>query len=182
MCCTTQMANGTDSCNGTICRIRWKIDVLFNEARTSIFHLMRTLAPLYVQPFAICIVTTTYFETDVDLHVYCTWSACTTSREYFYYYYLKAKKFILRNLHDLYVNTVMALDHLCRPYIESSYYLIFQWRNKSTLLSQTATLSSSCYVVPCKVESWKLEGHYRCTMSMAIVPIWFSMEHLWIVI
>ena len=31
-CCTTQMANGFDLCNGTIFRIRWKIDVLFNSA------------------------------------------------------------------------------------------------------------------------------------------------------
>ena len=27
------MANGFDLCNGTIFRIRWKIDVLFNEAK-----------------------------------------------------------------------------------------------------------------------------------------------------
>ena len=31
-CCTTQMANGFDSCNGTRFCIRWKIDILFNSA------------------------------------------------------------------------------------------------------------------------------------------------------
>ena len=29
---------------------------------------------------------------------------------------------------------------------------------------------------------WELEGHYRCTMSMAIAPFWFSTKHFWIVI
>ena len=29
---------------------------------------------------------------------------------------------------------------------------------------------------------WEPEGCYRCTMSMAITPIWFSTEHLWVVI
>ena len=29
---------------------------------------------------------------------------------------------------------------------------------------------------------WEPEGHYHCTMSTAIAPFWFSMEHLWIVI
>ena len=45
-CCTTQMANGFDLCNGTIFRMRWKIDVLFKIyaksrtiARSTISHL-----------------------------------------------------------------------------------------------------------------------------------------------
>ena len=33
-----------------------------------------------------------------------------------------------------------------------------------------------------KMFCWEPEGHYCCTMSMAIMPFWFSMEHLWIVI
>ena len=32
------------------------------------------------------------------------------------------------------------------------------------------------------IVSWEPEGRYCCTMSVAIVPFWFSMEHLWIVI
>ena len=62
------MANGW-SCNGTRFRMRWKIDVLFNEAkprggggeaelnRTSIFHRMRNIVPLHrSKPLAICFV------------------------------------------------------------------------------------------------------------------------------
>ena len=64
------MANGW-SCNGTRFRMRWKIDVLFNEAkprggggggeaelnRTSIFHRMRNIVPLHrSKPLAICVV------------------------------------------------------------------------------------------------------------------------------
>ena len=33
-----------------------------------------------------------------------------------------------------------------------------------------------------KMFHWEPEGHYHCTKSMAIVPFWFSTEHLWIVI
>ena len=29
---------------------------------------------------------------------------------------------------------------------------------------------------------WDPEGHYCCIKSIAIVPFWFSMEHLWILI
>ena len=64
------MANGW-SWNGTRFRMRWKIDVLFNEAkpgggggggeaelnRTSIFHRMRNIVPLHrSKPLAICVV------------------------------------------------------------------------------------------------------------------------------
>ena len=65
------MANGW-SCNGTRFRMRWKIDVLFNEAkprgggggageaelnRTSICHRMRNIVPLHrSKPLAICVV------------------------------------------------------------------------------------------------------------------------------
>ena len=48
--------NGIDSCNGTRFRIRWKINILFNN-RTSIFYLMRNLVPLHDLPFAICIIS-----------------------------------------------------------------------------------------------------------------------------
>ena len=30
-----------------------------------------------------------------------------------------------------------------------------------------------------KMFRWEPEGRYRCTKSMAIVPFWFSTEHLW---
>ena len=33
-----------------------------------------------------------------------------------------------------------------------------------------------------KMFRWEPEGHFCCTKSMVIVPFWFSMEHLWIVI
>ena len=33
-----------------------------------------------------------------------------------------------------------------------------------------------------KMYHWEPEGRYCCTMSMARTPIWFSTEHLWIVI
>ena len=46
------------SCNGMRFRIRWKIDVLFNEAnRILIFHRMRNLVPLHESiPLVICVV------------------------------------------------------------------------------------------------------------------------------
>ena len=82
------MANGFDLCNGTIFRIRWKIDVLFNSAspppphpppplgfaslnRTSIFHLMRNLVPFHDQPLAICV-----------LYIVCTLLLCLYAGEW----------------------------------------------------------------------------------------------------
>ena len=74
---------------------------------------------------------------------------------------------------------------------------LFAW--KSSILSvdwkvALAIKSSSCYEklsvesqkgtinIWTKMFCWEPEGHYRCTMSMAMAPLWLSMEHHWIVI
>ena len=54
-CCTTQIANGTDWCEGTRFHIRWTIDNLFASLnRMSIFRLMQRSCTTAQLPFAIC--------------------------------------------------------------------------------------------------------------------------------
>ena len=75
-CCTTQMANGIDSCNGTRFRIRWKI-ILFNSASPRwIEHQSRTIAQSAIHHLYIVVHLSTVIHLSIMDKIFVKYVLC----------------------------------------------------------------------------------------------------------
>ena len=59
---------------------------------------------------------------------------------------------------------------------------LLNWNWEVQLIYNYFHFTCSCTAIWHDIVSWEQEGHYCHILCTAIVPFWFSMEHLWAVI
>ena len=121
------------------------------------------------------------------------------------YISIMSKQNSLEALVSFILNKILPLsvDSKCKYKFIKHTYMLFTLSNLYFDLSFYSSLQMLCFIYFSNEQSkqliviwdpeggyqyskmfhWETEGrYYSCTKSMAIAPIWFSTEHLWIVI